>query len=413
MISTPWAIIRCKFNDNSAEPFDLQYYEDLFVNTGTGGMVDYFRDVSHGTLDLSSSQIFGWYTLDHPRSDYQYPATRTDLVDWIKAAVPGPGQGLDLTDFYGFVACFNVPGVDEFGTMGPPRITVCSSDSTQPSTLGQEMGHPYGLDHSRAYGSEEDYQDPWDIMSTLNGCYMSSCKWGACGPLLNAANMEGRDWLDQSRVWQAPHNGSWTVQLRPLVRHDLPGALAVRVGDWLVEFRMKEGWDAAIPRHCILIHSFWNDHSYLMANSSGVRDLVAGDSFELGDPSDLFSEYTKIHVVGIDPAARTATLGITRHAPKQLPDLVARVFGGVASGGDGLIFVGGRFHRVPPRVDFQILLQLATLAQSRELVSSPSIKATVQREALKSIIQQAEIGLAQLDAFRVPAKRLPRQSAEG
>src|SRR5262249_28390370 len=161
---------------------DDQHYEDLFVNTGTGGMVDYFRDVSHGTLDLSGSQIFGWYTLDHPRSDYQQPATRDDLINWIKEAVPGSGN---LADFYGFVACFNVPGVDEFGTMGPPGVTVCSSDSTHPTTLGQEMGHPYGLDHSRAYGSEEDYKDRWDIMSTWNSCYYSPCKWGACGPLLN------------------------------------------------------------------------------------------------------------------------------------------------------------------------------------------------------------------------------------
>ena len=54
MIKSSWAILRCKFNDDDSEPFPTDYYQDLFTSSGNGSqnMVDFFRDVSHGTLDL-------------------------------------------------------------------------------------------------------------------------------------------------------------------------------------------------------------------------------------------------------------------------------------------------------------------------------------------------------------------------
>src|SRR5215212_8363559 len=71
MISTPWAILLCKFNDNESEPHPRKFYEDLFTASGTGtqNMVDFFTDMSHGKLDLSATQIFpakeiGWFTVN-------------------------------------------------------------------------------------------------------------------------------------------------------------------------------------------------------------------------------------------------------------------------------------------------------------------------------------------------------------
>ena len=37
-----------------------------------------------------------------------------------------------------------------------------------PSLLAHEMGHVYGLQHSRISGSTDDYKDPWDIMSAAS-----------------------------------------------------------------------------------------------------------------------------------------------------------------------------------------------------------------------------------------------------
>jgi hypothetical protein len=162
-----------------------------------------------------------------------------------------------LDDFAGVVVS-GVGTLDLCGWIGG-MAALCDSFSLTPSLLGQEMGHGYGLDHARLQGSNADYQDPWDVMSTAAwpGMQASHPEFGIVGPGLNAWNMRGRGWLDESRVWTVPAP-SWdeTVQLRPLHRTDLSGFLAAQIGEYLVGFRVPERWDAAIPRACILVHRF-------------------------------------------------------------------------------------------------------------------------------------------------------------
>jgi hypothetical protein len=143
--------------------------------------------------------------------------------------------------------------------------------------------------------------------------------------------MRSRGWLDETRVWQGPDAGfDETVTLRPLVRHDLPGYLAAEIpGGYLVEFRMREGWDGAIPRAAVLVHRFDSGHSYLMPGNMGTSDLVAGASF--GDPEpanpppvkSLFNSFERVDVLSIDAGAQEAKIRL-RYRP------AARVPGGQA-----------------------------------------------------------------------------------
>src|SRR5207249_4568088 len=301
MIQTPWAVLRCKFNDDSTEPFTTDYYEDLFTASGVGSqnMVDFFRDVSHGNLDLSGTRVFGWYTLNMKRSDYlKELSERADLTDQERGDIisreraalinrarqAAAAKGDILPQGGSVVVCMNVP-TDLFG--GGDGV-VCDNLSTEPRFLGQEMGHFYGLDHSRAdtvkpCGDDSgiEYKDFWDVMSTA-GCAFSAPhpRYSLIGPGLNAANMASRGWLDESRVWNTSNRSFDTVvQLRPLHRRDLPGYLAARLGEYLVEFRSKESWDAAIPRPAVLIHRFEDNHSYIMSANNGDQDLVVGSIF--------------------------------------------------------------------------------------------------------------------------------------
>jgi hypothetical protein len=313
MTSSKWAILLCKFNDNASEPQLRSYYEQLFTKTGNGSlnMVDFYNDATHGQMDLGDSQVFGWYTLDQKRSDYKgsgpNPQGRQDLVNW--ARTKASAAGVNLAQFFGVVVYMNV-GTDLFGS---PNQMVCDLNSV-PSQIAQEMGHGYGLQHSRQQGSTNDYQDPWDVMSTMNAYQATNPKWANVGPGMNAANMASKSWLDPSRIWQ----GGGLVDLRPLHRRDLPGWLAVHAGDLHIEYRSKEKWDAAIPFPVVLVHRFSSDgHSYVLPDSHGSFGLQKDAHLEYGDLTLVNGAWTSVDVLGANDNTKTAQVQVKTFAQGQ------------------------------------------------------------------------------------------------
>jgi len=328
-MQSPWAVILCKFTDGDDEPFPPQYYKDLFTKNDAGSpwnMVRYFHDYSHGNLDLSGTQVFGWFKLNKSVADYNSLGNqaRDQLIKWARAAAVA--HGVDLSPFFSVVACAN--RWQDIGASPTLSGVVAQGPLTQiPRLLGHEMGHVYGLMHSRIDGSEADYQDPWDIMSAANDFSAPDQEFTLIGPGLNAWNMRSRGWLDETRVWQGPDAGfDETLTLRPLARHDLPGYLAAEIpGGYLVEFRVRDGWDGAIPRAAVLVHRFDGGHSYLMPGNLGTSDMVAGDSF--GDPEpvnpppakSLFNSFERVEVLAIDAGAQEATIRLRYRPAAHMP----------------------------------------------------------------------------------------------
>jgi len=325
-MKTPWAVILCKFTNGDDEPFPKQYYEDLFT-TDVGGsswdMIRYFGDYSHGTLDLTGTKVFGWYQLDRSVEDYNAlgNAARDALITWAREAAVA--HGVDLKSFFSTVVCTNL-WQDIGASPSLSGVVIQGALTPFPAGLAHEMGHVYGLLHSRIDGSDDDYMDPWDVMSAFNDYIAPDAEFTSIGPGLNASNMRSRKWLDESRVWKASGNAfDETITLRPLVRRDLPGFLAAELpGGYLVEFRVPDRWDASIPRAAVLVHRFESGHSYLMWSNSGSRDLIVGDSFGDADPADvppsIFSDFDRVEVIAIDSAAQKATLRIRHRSPLQL-----------------------------------------------------------------------------------------------
>jgi hypothetical protein len=221
-MKTPWAVILCKFTDGDDEPFLKQRYLDTFTVNNVGSkwnMIRYFSDYSHGTLDLTGTQVFGWFKLDKSVADYNGAGGgRTELIKWARAAATA--KGVDLSPFFSTVVCTN--RWKDIGSVGSGVVSQ-GALTLNPQLLAHEMGHVYGLNHSRIDGSTVDYMDPWDIMSAGNVYGATDPEFGPIGPGVNAWNMRSRGWLDETRVWKAKCNFDLTMTLRPLVRHDLPG----------------------------------------------------------------------------------------------------------------------------------------------------------------------------------------------
>jgi hypothetical protein len=367
-MKSPWAVILCKFTDSNDEPFPKQYYKDLFTVSNNGSpwdMIRYFNDYSHGTLDLTGTQVFGWYQLNESVDYYNslFGAARDQLIKWARAAAVA--DGVDLSPFFSVVACTNL--WQDIGASQTLSGVVAQGQMTPiPRLLAHEMGHVYGLQHSRINGSTDDYKDPWDIMSAAAVYSASDPEFSLIGPGVNASNMRSRGWLDESRVWKGGGNNfDETITLRPLVRRDLSGFLAAEIpGGCLVEFRVREGWDGAIPRAAVLIHRFEGDHSYLMPGNLGSSDLIAGDSF--GDPEpagpqvDLFSSFERVDVLSIDSGANQATLRIRYHRPSHMLGWSIDPMALILSGRAYLIWVEMHHPHVPKVADIQAVLRTMT-----------------------------------------------------
>jgi hypothetical protein len=420
-LNTPWAILKCKWNDIDDEPLSDDYVEKLFTTAGAGtlNMVDFFDTMSHGNLDLSGSQVFGWITLPNPETDSPAHVKITGDADVDAKAVMDARNW--LVDLAVRTATTEYPSVKNFPYQvvlmntrngiqyGGGHAAVGDGGNAEPSGLGQEMGHAYGLKHSRRAGSLADYKDPWDIMSTYSA-FMVEARlgpYGRHGPGLNAANMRGRGWLDRSRVLTLdsgkagfPH----TVQLRPLHARELPGYLALEIDDYIIEFRDPHKWDGAIGHPAVFVHSLSDDVSYIEQNKNRAEALHVGDSWDLGGGPDL--PYTQVLVEGIDAANRTATLTLTHRAGRQFVQYVGGSFGIPWVDGGGFLGGSGR-QSVPvePRNELIDVIDHLVAFKSVENLRRGPARDAVQRAAMEQLVQYAEAQLGRLNAvnFGTPA----------
>lgn len=326
--STPFVVLLCKFRDNQSDPpVSQDLFKKFFTTDGanTFNAVNFFHDMSHRNLDLSGSRVFGWFVLpanvgdlmsgmDPDPPGWDSPRRRNNMMTLAKQAARQ--NGIPLDSYFGIVLVFNIAvGGSQGGTWagGPPDPGVFSDwryvafNGTQ--SYGQEMGHAYGLNHSRRDGSNDDYQDQWDIMSTFSAYSADDIHYVKRGPGLNACNMRAVGWLNEQRVWRdlsIPLGSEREVLLRPLHRYDLPGLLAAELPPYpgyLVEFRSMDRWDRGLPSSAILIHRLQQNYSYLMSGTEGQLDLVSGGVFE-----NL--PYVSVRVVRIDDGNQIATLRI-------------------------------------------------------------------------------------------------------
>jgi hypothetical protein len=437
MASTPWAVLLFKFNDDASDPWPRQRYEEIFTTAGNGqfNMVDFFSDISHGHLDLSGSKVLGWYTLDKASSDYKGSGAtaegmkaRNDLLTWVLNAKADAQDTTDLTGFKLLIVS-NVVGDngDEFGSgafaaLSAGRTPVGKTGegmvSFSPSIAGQEMGHGYGLNHSRLDGTSEDYTDPYDIMSTRTDfmaphpVYTERDARGnpvfRIGPGLNAANMWAMNWLDLSRTWTGGgfDGPAGTVVLRPLHRRDLPGYLCAKVGEFFVEFRMNELWDAGLNAPAVLVHSFSGGQSYIHKAQSGALTFSAGDFLAQGyvaDPPTVdHGPGMKISVLEINAAERSATVevGVWHRTRREAGP--AELLGAVASDGGGWIIVGGKVVRIPPRSPLLTLLESLADAAQGDAIRHGIGRSLALEEAYETVARLASAKASEIRAFKSP-----------
>lgn len=433
---TPWAVLLCRFKDTDAVNIPLGTVNKLFTTEGAGtfNSLRFFSDYSHGSLDLSGSQVFpqtpNYLTIDARLNDHVPPTepappgwTRTITRDQLAVQVfqAATDASVPLKNFYGIIMIFNAAIGIAWGGGSPVGPAVGADfrwvTNNGMTIFGQEMGHGYGLQHSRRDGSTADYRDPWDVMSTAAFPWTidRDPDFGLHGPGLNAANMRAQGWLDQERIWRgSPRGYCAVIELRPLHRRDLPGNLAAEFpggrSSCIVEYRNRADWDSGIPRSAVFVHRFEGGRSYLMSGTNGNPDMVAGDSFDPYPSNPVIGGALRVEVLSIDDAKRTATVKLCYSRPKLPVDLhgiFSTVIGQLAADGGGLVWDGHRFVPVPPWNPMQeVLGPIATFITADD-VGDPLLRDAVRRQALERIRVTIDEASRALDPIQVPASARP------
>jgi M6 family metalloprotease-like protein len=441
------------------------YADKFFTSAGLGtrNLVEYFDEVSHGAVDLSKSEVFGWMDFGHTIEDLDAERTkahdtkkkelldagsteadaeeaaaayggdvrRDKIVEWAGDAAAA--NGIVLTSYDGTVAIFN-QRTDYFGY---PGFTILNWEPAGPpftidlTGVAHEVGHNLGLDHSRRDGSDQEYGDKWDIMSAYNVYSEKNGKnkppvqpYLRYGPGLNAVNMELAGWLDQTRLYTG--GATSFLVLRPLHRRDLPGWLAARVqlgnSTIYIEFRLKDRWDKNIPDSCILLHrrsihpKDGNPCSELLIAHPGPKggtrpDLRDGESYEAGDAADPFGFYARITVASIDPIAMEAHLEI-QIRERRFFEPVGTSYGAVTTDGGGLFWTPGRgFVKVPPRSPLIRVLESLAEYEALQAMDGRQLE-SLRLERLTSARDQLTRMITGRQSRKVPAPAIQLRKGE-
>jgi hypothetical protein len=307
-----WFVLLCGYQDAPTFPAlpgglkPVAFFQQLFTSAGAGagGMYDYMRDISYGTLDIGSSEVDGVY-VEPINSATDNGGSASQLQNCVNAS------GIATTGHKVLSASTVQNGTQNIGVGSGVKVDTCGMF---PGVLGQEVLHSYGVWHAfntnrdgtlpSCGGSPGEYCDPWDVMSAKSSYMYSNSRFPGCGtgfgnpgsgPNVNMAYKDVSGWIPNARKWavnSGSGNQSSPVTIASSGHPEANGALMAKINlptpgtFFAVEYRTRDGWDQAIPRPAVFVHYYDNSQnpfpiakSWLQWDAAGNEDMQPGDKF--------------------------------------------------------------------------------------------------------------------------------------
>ncbi len=324
--SVPIVVILCQTADSGPAPQPVAHYRSLLLTPGSGGVADFWRDISYGGFNNAGSTIHGWYRLGRTTSQFS-ALGRFEKVDACLEAARTAPVGAVTPPANAIRYVVTAPAVDLFGWTGGAFLPW----NFDVGAVVHEGGHGVGLDHTFSndpnyrnadWAQVGEYDDPWDAMSWANS-YRSPTPFGDAPAGLIGAHLDRMGWLPRTRLVTHGGDGAITATytLAPLNNPGLPGALLLRIpydpGDpyryYTVEAMRRAGWASGIPATTVLIHDVVRSRDGA-GNPTGPQ--IAWLQRNLGAPGrspaqSLSANGVSISVVSLDAGTGQAVVRVT------------------------------------------------------------------------------------------------------
>lgn len=271
--SQQWATILCRFGDaTGVTPEPDTFFDDLMTF-----MDDYWRELSYDNINLTGSDVAGWYDMAQARAAYlddpttHFAGHTLNFGEIAQDCAAAADADLNFPDFDGINFIFN-QDLDCCSWGGSITLNLDGMMKTYSSTwmatwgwgnqdvLGQEMGHGFGLPHSSGPYTAT-YDSRWDVMSSGGSCGSPDADFGCVGVHTVGFHKDALGWIPGSRRYLATTDPDQLVFLERLAEPGPGGYLVAQIpiggsatNFYTVEARKLVGYDVEVPAEAVVMH---------------------------------------------------------------------------------------------------------------------------------------------------------------
>ena len=271
----PNASILCRFGDSTGVTPHAPSWFDTEVSGASAPSLDhYWRETSYNNINLTGSQVFGWYDLPQPRSAY-FDASGNANLDLLAQDCAAAADAQVFFPSYTNINLMFNDNLDCCAWGGGYTLTADGQTRTYGTTwmppwaynnqyvLAHETGHSFGLPHSSGPYSTP-YDSYWDPMSSGGACSPPHSVYGCLEDHTISFHKDRLNWIPASRKYTATLASDQNITLERLA---MPASTSgflmaqIPIGGsstefYTVEARRFAGYDniGPIPGEAVVIH---------------------------------------------------------------------------------------------------------------------------------------------------------------